>query len=180
MNYLKEDYIDAIEQDDIVASEDSSKDLPEASFSSGFKYQVTIYFTRRFIDVLQTENDIQTFYETEFLNLYKYLRRNRFIEDFSEIIFCNEERTWRYPNDVYDLVRDIQEVYNLKINYVAIQFYINVRFSPFTLLQFCSNVTKSIHCAATLKIRTEAGNECYIGSLIPIAASFGREEFRKM
>lgn len=180
MRYIKEDYLENIEQDDIVASEDSSKDLPEASYSSGFKYQINIYLIKRFSDILNTENDIQTFYENEFLRLYKYLRRNHFIENFSEIVFFHEDQEWRYPNDVYDLVRDIKDQYYLKFDYVGIKFFINIRFSPYTLLQFCASITKSIHFAVSLRIQTEEGKECQIGSLIPITSSFGKEEFRKM
>ena len=36
MRYIKEDYLENIEQDDIVASEDSSKDLPEAKYNKEY------------------------------------------------------------------------------------------------------------------------------------------------
>ena len=179
MKFINEDYIDAIDNEDIVSQDNEGSARHGSSGDITYKYQFVLYFTTQNYRI-ETIDELYDFYNTDILNLYKYFRRNICIEEYSEVkLYSGLDITWDCPNDFEKYMTDKDE-YSMKFNSLSLIFAINANFTVYRYLQLLSNLPKVVHRLAAVKIFSEYGKESYINSIIPIAHAFGKTINDKM
>lgn len=181
LRILNEDFLDD-QLDDVLVNGDEFESLPEASFSSGFQYRWTLWYSKVYKEILNPTYDkapLKSFddvYVKIIRPMYNFLSKYLYVNSYSEALFMTSpEKGYPYTVGMPELAERVREDWYTKRANLRLDVYMNARFTPSRLLYFTHAISKVTHCDM-IQVETSDGVKAELSSTIPLKSTLGHSQ----